>query len=292
MVESTPVVDTRDLVAAAESVEPLPHTVARLAALVADPDSDTDEIAEAVSLDVTLTADLLRRANSAALGGRYAMTSVREAAIRLGRSMLLSLALASSVGGRMAKPLPLYGLGAGELWERSVAAAIAADAIRTHAGAPIPPEASTAALLHDFGKLVLARCHGHGAPAALLRAALADGLDLQEAERKVFGLDHARVGGIVAESWGLPLTIVDGIAEHHEVHEGLSAVSAAVGLACTISFEVTCPDPTPEQQRQQADRLLAQLPLLRMLRMDRDAYYGAVDSSQRRFADLADRYRG
>src|SRR5262245_25482327 len=141
-----PLVDQDELAASAESVEPLPHTVARLASLVADPETEIREIAEVVSLDVSLTADLLRRANSAALGGRTTITSARDAAIRLGRSMLLSLALASSVGRRMAFALPPYGLQAGELWERSVAASIAADAIRSRAGTPIPAEAGTAAL--------------------------------------------------------------------------------------------------------------------------------------------------
>lgn len=41
---TAPLVDPADLLAAAESVEPLPHTVARLATLVADPNSDIREI--------------------------------------------------------------------------------------------------------------------------------------------------------------------------------------------------------------------------------------------------------
>ena len=63
---TAPLVDPADLLAAAESVEPLPDTVARLATLVADPDSDIREISETVSLDVSLAADVLRLANSAA----------------------------------------------------------------------------------------------------------------------------------------------------------------------------------------------------------------------------------
>jgi len=288
---STPWVDRDALAASAASAEPLPHTVARLATLVSDPDSDIREIAEAVSLDVSLTADLLRRANSAALGGRATITTVRDAAIRLGRSTLLSLALTSSVGGRMTQALPAYGLQAGELWQRSVAALLAADVIRSRARTPVPAEAGTAALLHDFGKVVLARHFGDQILDMVALAAANEGLDLLEAERAVFGLTHAEIGGTVAEMWGLPLTIVDGITEHHEAHDGLSSVSATVGLACTMSFEVSRDELTPEDHQRQAALLVTQAPLFRILQLDHRAYDEIVEESRRRFAEVAERYR-
>jgi HD-like signal output (HDOD) protein len=290
---SNPLLDTNTLVSAAESVEPLPHTVVRLAALVADPNSDIREITEVASLDVSLTADLLRRANSAALGGRSTITSVRDAVVRLGPSTLLSLALASRLGGRMLQALPTYGLKAGELWERSVAASIAAEVIRSRSRTPVPAEVGTAALLHDFGMVVLAKHFGNQILDTLALAAANDGLELIEAERVVFGLTHAEIGGTVAEVWGLPLTIVDGIRDHHETHEGLSAVSAAVGVACTMSFEVTARDEsTPEELERHADRRRAATPLLGVLQLELDDYYDIVEASRRRFEEVAERYRG
>jgi HD-like signal output (HDOD) protein len=288
---STPLVDRDALVASAESVEPLPHTVARLATLVADPDSDIREITEVVSLDLSLVADLLRRANSAALGGRTTITSVRDAVVRLGPSTLLSLTLASRLGGRMVQALPAYGLQAGELWERSVAASIAAEVIRSRARTPVPAEAATAALLHDFGKVILAKHFGNQILDTLALAAATDGMDLIEAERVVFGLTHAEIGGTVAEVWGLPMTIVDGITDHHDAHDALSSVSACVGLACTMSFEIIHAEPTPEELKRQAERLLAVAPLYRVLQLDHRAYDDIVEESRRRFDIVADRYR-
>lgn len=289
-VTTAPLVDPMDLLAAAESVEPLPHTVARLATLVADPDSDIREIAETVSLDLSLTADLLRRANSAALGHRANITSVRDAVVRLGPSTLLSLSLASSVGGRMLQALPAYGLRQGALWERSVAASIAAEVIRSRARIPVPPEVGTAALLHDFGMVVLARHFGNQILNMLSLAAGTDGMDLLETERVVFGLTHADIGGAVAEAWGLPLTIVDGIRDHHETHKDLSAVSAAVGLACAMSFEIITREPDPEELASRLTRRRAATPLLQILRLDHDDYHDIVATSAERFDEVADRY--
>jgi HD-like signal output (HDOD) protein len=284
-------VDQDELAASAESVEPLPHSLTRLAALAADPEADIREIAEVVSLDVSLTAQLLRQANSAALGGRSKITSVDQAVIRLGPALLLSLAMASSLGPRMGKALPQYGLQAGELWARSVAASVACDGIRSRAETLLPAETATAALLHDFGKVVLARHFGDRVLDLVAVAADNDGLDLLEAERAVFGSTHAQIGCLVAHKWGLGNNIVDGIAHHHEAHEGLSPVAAAVSLACTMSIDITVPEPTPEQQQRQADRRGLLSPLFGTLRLEADAYGAIVAESRRRFCELAEHYR-
>jgi HD-like signal output (HDOD) protein len=287
---TTPLVDRADLLASAESVEPLPHTVARLATLVADPDADIREITATVSLDVSLTADLLRRANSAALGHRGTITSVRDAVVRLGPSTLLSLTLASRVGGRMMQALPAYGLRPGALWQRSVAASIAAELIRSRARVPVPPEVGTAALLHDFGMVVLAQHFGKQILDSLALAAATDGTDIVETERVVFGLTHADIGSTVAEAWGLPLTIVDGIRDHHETHEDLSTVSAAVGVACAMSYEVITREADPEELESFVARRREVTPLLGILRLDHDDYHDIVATARERFDDVADRY--
>jgi HD-like signal output (HDOD) protein len=174
-----------------------------------------------------------------------------------------------------------------------VAASIAAEVIRSRSRTPVPAEVGTAALLHDFGMVVLAKHFGNQILDTLALAAANDGLELIEAERVVFGLTHAEIGGTVAEVWGLPLTIVDGIRDHHETHEGLSAVSAAVGVACTMSFEVTARDEsTPEELERHADRRRAATPLLGVLQLELDDYYDIVDTSRRRFEEVAERYRG
>ncbi|MBS2940256.1 HDOD domain-containing protein [Nocardioides sp. J2M5] len=288
----SPLVDRADLMAAAESVEPLPQTVARLATLVADPECDVREIADTVSLDVALTADLLRRANSAALGGRIKVTSVRSAVVRLGPSTLLSLALAARVGTGMGQALPAYGLQPGALWRRSVAASIAAEVIRSRARTPVPAEVATAALLHDFGMVVLAQHFGKQILQMLELASETDGVDQLETERVVFGCTHADIGSTVAQAWGLPRTIVAGIRDHHEAHDELSVVSAAVGLACAMSYEITSPEEVAEPRGAHAAPHGDIAPLMRILGLDEDDLHTVVAMSRERFEAVADRYAG
>ena len=227
-----------DLVASAEGAEALATTVVRLAGLISGGRADIRQIVDVVSYDQALTADLLRRANSAAEGGSVQITTVRNAVVRLGTSTLLSMAMAATLSGRMKSAIPAYGLAEGELWRRSVAASVGADVIRRHATADVPGEATTAALLHDFGKVVISRHFGPQLFEMLSRAAKKEGLSILEAERAVIGIDHAEVGGLVVQRWKLPASIVAAVSDHHSAEPGRPPMSAAVSLAYAMTDDV------------------------------------------------------
>jgi HD-GYP domain-containing protein (c-di-GMP phosphodiesterase class II)/DNA-binding CsgD family transcriptional regulator len=76
-------------------------------------------------------------------------------------------------------------------------------------------ELVAAALLHDVGKLLL----------ALVSPDFADGTNLRDTpeealrrERREFGFDHATLGGLLAERWGLSDGVVRGVSGHHSAH--------------------------------------------------------------------------
>jgi HD-like signal output (HDOD) protein len=224
-------IDLKALLASAQALGGLPITVSRLATLVSDPEHTIPDIVDVVSFDTSLTAALLRRANSAALGARVQVSTVRSAAVFLGSSSLLSVALSTSVSPQLQQPIPGYGLAEGDLWRQSVAASLAAEVISSRASVEVPAEAPTAALLHDFGKVVLAQHFGPNILDLITQAAAVDNLGLLEAEQAVFGVNHADIGGLVAQQWKLPHTIVDAIIHHHDVSGHSGPVSAVVSLA-------------------------------------------------------------
>jgi len=210
------VIDLVALVQSALELEPLPASVTRLASTVADPDSDLQDVVEILEFDQALTGRLLRSANSASSASSSPITSVRAAVLRLGSGSILSLATASCVQTRMNQSLPAYGLGEGALWRHSVAAAVAAETVNRAAKRKAPPESFTAALLHDVGKLTLARFLDDEV-VQILRRADARGLGPSlQAETEVLGVNHAELGGLIAQHWSLPATIVQGIVFHHE----------------------------------------------------------------------------
>ena len=208
-------VDVDALIEDACQLKPLPASTTRLASLVVDDDSELAELVEIVRLDEALTGRLLGAANSPQSGARVPITTVEDAIMRMGTGAVLALALGSGIGTEMRRALPAYGLNEGELWKHSVAAALAIERARPHCRRRICPEAYAAALLHDVGKLVLARHLAPEAVEAVQRARSERGIGLDDAEREVLSVGHAQLGAAVARAWSLPELICLGI-EHHD----------------------------------------------------------------------------
>ena len=224
-------VDVDVLIQDAAELQPLPASATRLAALVTQDEPDLEEMVETIRLDEALTGRLLGTANSTASGARAPITTVRGAVVRLGPGTVLSLSIGASVGRVMRTALPAYGLSEGALWKHSVTAALAAERAGRHCRTVVSPEAFSSALLHDLGKLVMARHLSEEAVSSIRAVREQRGLDVDEAEREVLSIGHAQIGAHVARHWQLPESIALGI-EHH--HSPLSAPEQDSRRLCSI----------------------------------------------------------
>jgi HD-like signal output (HDOD) protein len=228
------VIDLDALTTAAEALEPLPASATRLAALVCKESPEIDEVVDVVRFDQALTAGLLATANSSWSASRTRITTVRDAVVRLGAGPVLSLAMGSVLKTRLHRAVPEYGLGEGELWEHSVAASLAGELLSRRAPNRPPAETATAALLHDVGKLVMARFLSRDVLDALELAA-EEGVGRRQAEFDVLGVDHAELGGLIGQTWRLPGSLVRGIGYHHNPVLGGELIAYAVHLSDVIA---------------------------------------------------------
>lgn len=229
-------IDLDALAQAAACLDPLPMSVTRLAAMVCgDEPADLTEIVEIVQFDQALTASLLRAANSSWSASRTEITNVRDAVVRLGSSTVFSIALGVNVKSRMARDVPEYGLNEGDLWNHSVAASLAAELLLKKAKHKLPAETVTAALLHDVGKLVMCRFLADDLLTVLHQAHDLAGLTRMQAEYEVLGVHHAELGGLIAQIWGLPESLVRGISYHHSPGIGLDPICYGVHLSDVVA---------------------------------------------------------
>ncbi len=243
-------IDLQAVIQAANHLDPLPLSASRLADLVEDPDAGVDQIAEVIAFDQALTMKMLRAANSAASGSALEVTSVHEAVARMGAAQVVAFAVASHTRSLMAKAVPGYGLSENQLWRHSVLSALAAESMPRACRVPVPPDAFTAALLHDIGKLVLNRFLTPEVIDLLQRAQVEGHLSPYEAEVAVIQVHHAEVGGLVAQHWTLPERIVKAIQHHHDPAQGgelCDIVYVANKAANTI--EPMLPQQRPEDMR-------------------------------------------
>jgi putative nucleotidyltransferase with HDIG domain len=102
------------------------------------------------------------------------------------------------------------------LWEHSLGVGVAANLIARKLSLPECEEISTAALLHDIGKVIISlKCSD--AERHIRRTIRDRQVYMREAEREIISTDHAEVGGWLAKSWFLPDKLSEPIAFHHDV---------------------------------------------------------------------------
>jgi putative nucleotidyltransferase with HDIG domain len=223
--------DYQRIVRAAEALDPVPVTVSRLVAIVAHDHWAFSDVEQLISLDQALTGRLLQIANSAWSASLMPIGTVKDAVIRIGIGPTVTFAVGACVGPSMRRALPEYGLSEGELWRHSVAASLAAEILSAMSPVDVPAEAVTAALLHDVGKLVLARFLTPELLRGLADARAAGDRSMMQAEAEVLGVHHGELGGLIARHWNLPDRVAEAITHHHSPDRVGDVVCDAVALA-------------------------------------------------------------
>jgi len=285
------VIDLDAVTRAAGCFAPLPASSTRLATLVAHDSPDLAQIVEIVRYDQALTAALLRRANSSWSAARTEITTVRDAVVRLGAGPVVALALGVNVRARLSGAIPSYGLAEGELWDHAVAATLAAEALMRVTERRLPAETPTAALLHDVGKLVMAR-FVDADDLARIDAALDRGATRMQAETDILGIDHAQLGGQIARAWELPESLIAGIAGHHapgdhgdagDGGDGIGLIGCGVHLADVVAKAVGA-GPDDNAELEQFARAMGELGI------SADAYDDVCRFVAERFTEVAGRF--
>ena len=191
-----------DLVRDLKHLPAAPRVLPRLKRLLKDGNSAMHEIVELVRLDSGLAARVLRVGNSAYFSQGIHCVTVEDAVARVGFEQvyeLVSYAVSSQV---LVRPLDAYALEADEVWRRSVACALAAEALAERTNHD-PQAAYTAGLLHAIGMVVIDEWALRHRPALVLRH---DGFPREtvESERREFGFTNAEAGEALLRHWEFP----------------------------------------------------------------------------------------
>lgn len=176
-----------------DSLPPPPKLYIDLTQLMRDPETSTAEIAELLSQDPALAAKVLRMCNSAYFSAGRVVTDIRTAVTRLGQQTIRRMVLATEVFG---SPADIEGIDREAMQERALRTSRLASRLLGGSSAEL---AATAGLLSEVGMLLPG-----------VRIALPDG-----DERNPDGVPHAEAGAYLLGLWGLPMPIVEAVANHH-----------------------------------------------------------------------------
>lgn len=180
------------------------------------PNPSVKKVSQIIESDVGMSAKILQLVNSAFFGIRLKVHSPSHAVILLGLETVRGLVLMACVFSESGSPrFPGLFL-ADALAKHSIMVGSYAREIakKESASEKEADEAFTAGLLHDVGKLVLARNFPEQYRETL---ALAQGkcISTRKAEKDSYGFTHAQVGAYLLGLWGLPDLIVEAVAFHH-----------------------------------------------------------------------------
>ncbi len=193
-----------------QDLPPLPQVAARVLDLTSNDEVGTGRLSKLIERDQSLTAKILRIANSAHVYSTREIKTVRQAAVMLGSDRIRSLAMEAALG-----PILRQGRLGPRLWIHALAVGVASREIARSAGYSDAEGAFVAALLHDIGKWLFAAQHPSRFERSLELLRQRPELSTVEAERATLGLAHTEAGTLVTIYWRLPAEISEVILHHH-----------------------------------------------------------------------------
>ncbi len=191
-------------------------SVNRIRRVSADPEADAMALAREVMKDASLSARLLRLANSPLYNrGQGRIAVVSRAVIVLGFEAVRNLALTMKLLEGFEAEHP--GVGLARIQLRAYLAAVLLRELALAAGLREAEESYVCALLHPLGELALAAAlpEEHRA----LQQHLARGGDRQQLEQELLGCTLHELGQALAASWGYPASVTAAMAPAPEEDE-------------------------------------------------------------------------
>ncbi|MEJ7712125.1 MAG: HDOD domain-containing protein [Pyrinomonadaceae bacterium] len=211
----------------------MPRTALRVMELTKDLTTPSRVVADTISADPVLAANIIRAANSPLYTRDRPITTLPAAVSTLGHRaihMLVVVLVAFDFFNRKSKSTASLRA----LWEHSLTTAAASREICEAFGLRLGDQAFLTGLLHDIGRLLLL-CHDPDRYTQLSLSVCEQ--ELSAREREIYGYDHAEIGEHVAQYWRLPREIVQAIKYHHKPEQAgeYSLVAHVVDAAGTLS---------------------------------------------------------
>lgn len=199
-----------NLVKGIRKIPVLPVNIRKINDLIDQQQMPLTDIGREISMDQSLSAQVLKLINSSFYGMSQPVSSIPHAVVLLGVKTVRVLVSSSFASSLIEKSIP-------GLYAHSLACARACSMLAKHLGLEDPDQYSTIGLLHDIGKVILAenlpdQFH------QISEVLKAGDVSFAEAERIVFGVTHGDLGAWLLSKWNLPEAAIRAIACQHEVH--------------------------------------------------------------------------
>lgn len=197
-----------------DMIPAFPAAIQKVAELLSDEDYVVADVVNVIKHDQAIAANILKISNSAYFSARQQIKTIHDAVVYLGQKQLIRAVQTAGISKIYNKGSKGYASQAKDFWEHSVAVALMSQILCRKIQGREDPVLYTAALLHDVGKLIMGE-YVHEYFQKIIGCVNEKRCSFLDAEEEIIGINHANLGGRIAEHWNFPPEIRDAIAYHH-----------------------------------------------------------------------------
>ncbi|MEY4669865.1 MAG: hypothetical protein RL518_2564 [Pseudomonadota bacterium] len=194
-----------------KSLPIMPKVAQQAFQLATSPHAEPEDYIAVVERDESLSARVLKIANSVYYNRGAESKTIPDAVTVIGVTEIKCLMNATALSNLFPSRNPLRSI----FWAHDVAVAITA---RVLANALRPEQADMAflgGLMHDIGKLFMLQQHSTSYEKTVTRG-FEQGLESVEGETVEYPFDHTQVGHLIAERWHFSSELTAVISRHHK----------------------------------------------------------------------------
>lgn len=192
----------------------MPHIVNKAQEMLSKPESNLKDLVKVIEVEQSISARVLRLANSTYYGLSGRVATVHHASVLLGYKTLGEVITVAGISNIIGKTLDGYSMDSGDLWRHSMAVAVGSRLIAGKRRPELSNDAFFAGLMHDAGKLVLdSHVYERKEDFVLF---MQDGQEtFLNAEREILGFDHSEIASEFCQKWNIPDEQGLAIKYHH-----------------------------------------------------------------------------
>lgn len=214
-----------------------PFTVSMALQILNNPDSSAAELAQIIETDPAISAQFLKKANSAHYSGSSKrIVSIKDAIVRIGftetRRLVTGMAVMQLFDVNNYSP----GFNRIQFWMHCLATAKIAERIAQITKAVNPDEAFLAGIMHDFGVILLDEFYPQ-LFARILQISTNYGMRFYDAELEIISISHNDIVRRLFHSWNLPKQICDAVVNHYIImHSAMESTNRVDALTIVVSL--------------------------------------------------------
>ena len=197
---------------------PVPTVMVELVQALNNEDIELNVLGKIIAKDPSMSVNVLKVANSAFYKLPVKVTTIDHAVRMLGTREIASLCIACTAGKTLKAPANKATIDLSMFWQHSVATGVISKVLCNELGILTQNNIYLAGLIHDVGKIILDRFM-HDIYKEIVKITYNENISMIEAEQRVIGESHAKVGGWLMKAWNLPSIFVDMANHHHSVME-------------------------------------------------------------------------